>query len=396
MDHIYKQPKYYRDFRCIGGDCPESCCNEWCVLWNSSEINKLKSVDTSVELKEKIDNSFSYTEEHGKYMINLCADGRCPFHNRENDLCDIQRELGAEFLSTVCSTYPRNYIETQNQVIRWCSTSCPAVIDLLFKEEKAAETENIIARDYDKLDRSAVVYDSASAVTKDPVKEKRLVLFEFYTRMLLINKRNIETSMVLTALAVKHLTDAENRKDFESMNKIIHDIEPQLNNPATVRSVDEINPNYQLKFKLVNNMLVKFFGSNSKIADISVLHNGKELIVENYLTGLEKFNAAFDNKDYILKNIIMNIFYDMNMPLGKLKRSLFENYAYFVLASASIKTVAAAVGFSSENIVNDFKMSVAEMSRNFSHNIHGADAITEDIKQMGLTSPAHLALIIKG
>ena len=86
----------------------------------------------------------------------------------------------------------------------------------------------------------------------------------------------------------------------------------------------------------------------------------------------------------------------MNMPLGKLKRSLFENYAYFVLASASIKTVAAAVGFSSENIVNDFKMSVAEMSRNFSHNIHGADAITEDIKQMGLTSPAHLALIIKG
>ena len=109
MDYFYKQPKYYSQFRCIGGDCPESCCDGWCVLWTSQEIDNLKSADVSAGLKERIDNSFSYTEEHKKYMINLCNDGRCPFHNRETDLCDIQHELGEKALSTVCGTYPRNY-----------------------------------------------------------------------------------------------------------------------------------------------------------------------------------------------------------------------------------------------------------------------------------------------
>lgn len=397
MDYFYKQPKYYSQFRCIGGDCPESCCDGWCVLWTSQEIDNLKSADVSAGLKERIDNSFSYTEEHKKYMINLCNDGRCPFHNRETDLCDIQHELGEKALSTVCGTYPRNYIENHNYLIRWCSTSCPAVIDLLFKDERATEIENIIARNYNKLNRAAIILDSASVIKDDPIKKKRIELFDFYTRILLNDTRSIETSIILTALAVKHLTTAEEKKDFESMGKIIHDLELQLNNPATTKSVDEIKPNYQLKFKLVNNMVIKFFSERPGIGNLfSSIHDGNELIVDKYLTGLEKFNMAFDNKDYILKNIIMNTFYDMNMPIGKLKRSLFENYAYFVLAVASIKTVAAAVGFSCKNIKDDFKICVSEMSRNYSHDIHKADAIAEDIKQMGLTSPAHLALIIKG
>ena len=83
------------------------------------------------------------------------------------------------------------------------------------------------------------------------------------------------------------------------------------------------------------------------------------------------------------------------MPIGKFKRSLFENYAYFVLVAASIKTVAASVGFSSDNIIKDFNLCVSEMNRRFSHTVRLADMIIEDMLQMGINSPAHLAIIIK-
>lgn len=396
MDHIYKQPKYFREFRCIGGECPESCCDGWHIDWKISELENLRLAEISETLKNNVNLSFYCEEGKDYYTIKLCEDGRCPFHDRETGLCNIQRELGEKYLGIVCRQYPRHFIENGNYIIRWCVTSCPAIIDILTNNEDAAEIENVLARDQDKIDRSTVVTDSSDAIKKDPIKKKRIELFDFYTRMLLNNTRSIETSIVLTALAVKHLTNAEGKHDFNVMTKIIQDLEPQLNNLATIKSVEEINPNYQLKFKIVNNMLVKFFGNNSKIINIRMLHDGYQLNVENYLKGLENFNAAFENKTYVLKNIITNTFYDMNMPLGKLKRPLFENYAYFALAAASIKTVAAAIGFSGENIKEKFKTCVAEMSRSFSHDIQKADAIAEEIKQMGLTSPAHLALIIKG
>ena len=396
MGLFYKQPEYFSRFRCLGGECPESCCDGWEIDWKNEEYEKLRTAECPEELKDKIDNSFSVNDERGHYTIALCDDGRCPFHDRKTELCSIQREIGEDYLGVVCRTYPRHYIKNNDQIIRWCVTSCPAVIDILIKDKRATEIETIPARDYDRLDRSTTVTDNAEAVRDDPIRRLRMELFDFYTGILLNNSRSFENSMILLALAVKHLTKAEENKDFDAIPRIIQSLTSQLNDPAVAGSVEDIKPNYQLKFKLVNNMLIKFFGNNSHIINIRALHDGDRLKTDNYLKGLENFHNAFDNKPYVLKSIIMNTFFDMNMPLGKLKRSLFENYAFFVLAAASIKTVAAAIGFSGVDIRENFKICVAEMSRSFSHDVKKADAMAEDIKQMGLSTPAHLALIIKG
>ncbi len=84
------------------------------------------------------------------------------------------------------------------------------------------------------------------------------------------------------------------------------------------------------------------------------------------------------------------------MPVGFAKRDPFENYAYFVVAAAAIKTVAAAIGFSEENIIERFKIGVSRICRGLSHSEGKAYYTMDDIKVLGLTSPAHLALIIKG
>lgn len=395
MDHFYIQPKYFREFRCIGGGCPESCCDGWYINWKPYELDKLKSNACPDKLDELIKDSFILSDNKEYYSIKLCDDGRCPFHNRETGLCDIQKQAGEEYLGVVCKQYPRHYIEHDNQIIRWCVTSCPAVIDILMNDENAVNIEKVLARDQDKLDRSTVVMDHAEAVSADPIKRVRMELFDFYTDMLLDKSRDLDTSIILTALAVKHFTDAEKKHNYNIIPQMAKDLKKQLNNPAVAKSLDDLKPNYQLKFKLVNNMLVKFFGNSSNAINISALHDGNQLNFESYLNGIENFNTAFDNKPFILKNIIMNTFYDMNLPIGKFKRSLFENYAFFVLAAAAFKTVAAAIGFSSEHIKDDFKLCASEMSRSFSHDLIKADMIVEDMLKTGITSPAHLAIIIK-
>ena len=55
---FFRRPQYYKDFSCIGGTCPMSCCLVWKVNWSEDEVEKLKNAECSEELKTLIDNSF--------------------------------------------------------------------------------------------------------------------------------------------------------------------------------------------------------------------------------------------------------------------------------------------------------------------------------------------------
>ena len=54
----YRQPKFYRDFHCMGGSCPNSCCAIWRIDWTKEEVEKLKSAECSPELRQLIETSF--------------------------------------------------------------------------------------------------------------------------------------------------------------------------------------------------------------------------------------------------------------------------------------------------------------------------------------------------
>lgn len=396
MDHFYKQPKYFSKFRCIGTTCPDNCCHDWEIFWSKQEFEKLKVADLPDELKEKIENAFAFKDEKDTYIINFDENARCPFLDPDTGLCGIQKNVGADYLSLVCQFYPRKMIESDNTILRWCSTSCYHMIEMLAEDEDAIILETHLARDYKKYKNTTMIEDTDRALFNAPIKRYRMEMLDFYADILCNKERSIETSVILGALAAKHINDAVISGNYEKITKIIHDFKPQLENPATAKSLDDIKPNYHLKFKLVNNMIVKYFGTNSEGIDISSLHNGTELIVENYLTGLDNFYKAFDNKKYLLKNIIINMFYDLKMPVGYPKRIPFENYAYFVVAAAAIKTVAAAIGFSEINVVEKFKRGASRMCRGLAHSEGKAYYTMDEMKQLGLTSPAHLALIIKG
>lgn len=53
-----RQPKFFKDFHCIGGDCPISCCQRWRIDYNNEDVEKLKKADCSENLRMLIKNSF--------------------------------------------------------------------------------------------------------------------------------------------------------------------------------------------------------------------------------------------------------------------------------------------------------------------------------------------------
>lgn len=151
-----KQPKFYKSFYCLGGECVITCCQRWRIDYEYDEIEKLINSDCSDSLKKLINESFLPIPQKNKMMIKLTEDNKCPFYNEEG-LCSIQKELGEEYLSFVCKSYPRKAMHYTNFVLRSCTISCPHVLSMICSDEDSMDLENV---PINKDDKNIIAYSN--------------------------------------------------------------------------------------------------------------------------------------------------------------------------------------------------------------------------------------------
>ena len=394
MEYIYMQPGYFSGFRCVGGDCINSCCDGWRVDWARDEYEHLRSAAMPEDLKNKINTEFVLNAKN-YYSIKMCSDGRCPFHNRDTDLCDIQRTIGEKYFGVTCDTYPRMYYKRDNVILRSCTPSCPAVLSLLMNDKDASKLEKTIARNYKSIKKYAVSTDSKDDVSKARYLKYKLNIIEFYNR-LWDKTDKIENAIILGALAAKKISDLASEGKEDQIPMIMKNLMDQYNNPSTICSVDQISANYMIKFIITNNMAVKYLnGYPEVIAEISSLHDGTKLILDKYVEGKEKFEKVFENRSFAMRNIISNLFIDLFCKNLFTKSTFFDFYSYFTACSAVVSVLAYSVGYCADEIEKRFIFVCSLLFREILHNTEVFDLVVTDMKNKGLTSPAHLALIIK-
>ncbi len=131
---------YYDAFHCIGSKCPFTCCQEWAISVDEDTLEKWKGVTLeTIGIKdEKRATSIlcdCVEKEESEYVIALKKDKTCPFLNKDK-LCSVVLGLGEDYLSKTCTTYPRHVHKVGNQEEYSLDFGCPAVIDLIYLEEK--------------------------------------------------------------------------------------------------------------------------------------------------------------------------------------------------------------------------------------------------------------------
>lgn len=134
MSHIIKVNDY-DTFRCIADKCSFSCCQEWKIevddktahKWEGLKLNKAQSEN---EVLPELTLYKCLEKEGAGQIIALKKDKACPFLNAKR-LCRLVIELGEEFLSETCTTFPRQINSFENRIEYSLSTACPVVIDLL-------------------------------------------------------------------------------------------------------------------------------------------------------------------------------------------------------------------------------------------------------------------------
>lgn len=119
----YCKPFYYDDFRCLAGDCPDTCCAGWLIYIDDDSLDRYEQVNGP--FGSRLANSIDW-EEGAFYQ-----DGdRCVFLNEDN-LCNLQQELGEAELCDTCRRYPRHVEEFDGLRELSLSLSCPEAARML-------------------------------------------------------------------------------------------------------------------------------------------------------------------------------------------------------------------------------------------------------------------------
>ena len=140
-------PKFYKDFKCIAGECPDSCCQGWEV--DADNVSMAYYGTISGEIKNRIDSVLD-KDEFGNTIFRLTENKRCPFLNDEN-LCDMHIAIGGEHTPYTCRTFPRfinNYGGTREMGI---SFSCPVASEMMWNLQENFDFETTVINELPEL-----------------------------------------------------------------------------------------------------------------------------------------------------------------------------------------------------------------------------------------------------
>ena len=142
------RPAFYKEFSCIAGACPDTCCAGWQIMIDDRSLRKYRRFKGA--FRNRLYNDIDWDEHSFRQY-----DHRCAFLNEDN-LCDIYSEAGKNMLCDTCRKYPRHIEEFEGLREYSLSLSCPeaARIFLSHKEKITFVTREVPAPEetYDEFD----------------------------------------------------------------------------------------------------------------------------------------------------------------------------------------------------------------------------------------------------
>ncbi len=140
----------FSGFRCLAGDCPDTCCAGWEIDLDPEALHYYEAMPGALgrEVRQRLRTEDGYT-------FFALEQGRCPFLNPAG-LCRLILEQGEKALSVTCQAHPR-FVEEYGSLRETClSISCPEAarllldgpVELVTRQTPEPEAEEDLDEDY--------------------------------------------------------------------------------------------------------------------------------------------------------------------------------------------------------------------------------------------------------
>lgn len=341
-----KAPYYFKDFKCIGGKCEDSCCIGWDIDVDEKTYDSYMNCKNT-DFNELFSNNMHLNEEcsnenvdHAK--INLREDKKCPFLDQCN-YCRIHSELGEEHLSNTCSHFPRvlNKIDEEYEIS--LDIACPEAARIVLgnKNSVSFEENNIKLNKYivaGEIDTDDEEYE------EDPIKYfKEIRDYCIY----IIQNREFDLSSRLYILGdfLLRLEEA----CYEDSSIVCQFIDNyNLREAAEDYKRNELNYMMQISFlhNIINSLEIyeetdsELFRKYTKQAlDGFNIESNEQLEEESdrYIDAFVDYSRDYmEENNYIFENYLINFMYNNLFPYSE-SDSMFEGYMMLLVRYSLIR-----------------------------------------------------------
>ena len=377
-------PEYYNEFKCIGGSCEDSCCIGWDIDIDKVTFRKYYKVQ-DLEMKRMFqknvhnnEESFSDDVDYGK--VKLKDDKRCPFLDC-NNYCVIHSKLGEDYLSNVCTCFPRITNLVDGCYERSLDVACPEAARILllneegikFKESEEEIGKHILSNQVDTKSK-----ELSNSLAKY-FKEIRKVCIK------IIQNRKLELTERLFVLGefINNLED-ESESNFNNIEKFINNYD--INRTQGFYEKNSLYFMLQIDFfkKMVSLLNIDkevdsdFFKEYTKQIIDSFNLNREDADNRTYIEVFEEYNKEFlDKYTYIFENYLVNFIYNNMFPFNE-RESIFDGYIMLLMRYSFIRFYLVGKYIKERN---DSKEEIVRFIQVFSKTIeHHRSYLTKSIR----------------
>ncbi len=401
-------PKYVKDFKCIGEKCEDSCCIGWNVSIDKDTYNNYRKIKNK-KMKEKLDKVVKRNRtKNSKFnyaKINL-ENNKCPFLN-EGNLCDVYLNLGEQYLSNLCTTYPRIYNKINGVLEKSLTMSCPEVVRLGLLNSELME--------FEEIEFNEILGNIKKNIdTNKPLFGKSLEKYFWDLRIFtisLLQNRNypLEERLIVLGLFYQKVTELINEKKDNQIISIINNYMDNINNGAYNKLLKDIPSQNFIQMKILKEITDKRIlrgVTNERYLEcfrecllgIGYI-NGEEItnISKKYTEAYENYYKPYiDNHSYILENYLVNYVFKNAFPLGD-RKTVFDEYMIMIIHYAMIKMhLIGIAGYHKEDFSTDH---VVKLIQSFAKVVEHNNSFIKDMYDLlecnNINTMAYMTILIK-
>lgn len=314
------EPEYFGSFRCLGADCPDTCCQGWGVAVDKRTFEKYRQCSDPVFeplFRELVTINTSPTERNYA-SIQLKGD-RCPFLSEK--LCAIQKGLGEDHLSYTCATFPRIIQQVFGRVERSLDLSCPEAARLALTDPRPihfllSEADAASCCQEGPIDAKAPERDSDSWETR------RLVIAILQDRRYPLSKRLLFVAQLCDLLSAR--SSAGHHKAVDILYGFRDRMEsggsheeievPPLDHGAQLELVLELI-NARIRIDFVSQCQLDLFREFASGIQLEV-GSDRNQAARRYAQAWQEYYAPFMKQhEYMLENYLVAYVYKTVFPL---------------------------------------------------------------------------------
>lgn len=398
----------YPEFRCIGGQCEDSCCIGWRVHLDKATYRYYKNNRHQALFKlfeQSVKRSDTKSDDKHFGVISMGDDGRCAFLDDEN-LCRIQSNLGAQALSQICANYPRRANQLGDQLEYSLSLSCPEAARLtLLDEQSMCFVETTIDPALDNISAvgSGLNNETGLMVLNDL---RALIIGVLQSRALTIDARLILIGLLLEDFeaAMQASPASAGQQQLEVLQRYV----ALLGQPKSLQNdIDQIQPNLMQKMRLVTALIgdIPTSAHNTRFRNIlKEAAEGLSFQDEHPATNNEHIECHakvhtsyyapyFDRHDHILENYLVHHVFHSLFPFAR--TTLIAQYREMVCNYLVVTTLLLGRAAFHKTMTAELAVGTIQSYTRFAgHYTHFKETIARIFEEQNLTDIGTLFAVL--